>query len=143
MPVNVLQPLFFPDPGELTFNCTVAVRGKRFVKVPTTAITGGPTGTENPNCTEVTVAGERPVGIARFDGNIGDDIPVVKQNCIAPLVAGAAIATAGVWLSLDSQGRVIPYVAGGTPSVDPVIVGVSLEAQAVTGNDVYCLVTCF
>jgi hypothetical protein len=142
MPANVLQPLFFPDPGEMTYNCISVVRGKRFVAPSTTVITGGPLGTENLNCIEVAVAGARPIGIARFDGAIGDDIPIVAQNIVAPLVAGAAI-TMGQWLSLDNQGRVIPYVAGGTPSVDPVIVGFACEAQGSAGSDVMVKVTCF
>jgi hypothetical protein len=142
MPSNVLQPLFFPDPGELTYNCVSVVRGKRFVAPSTTAITGGPLGTENLNCIEVNAAGARPCGIARYDGAIGDKIPVVAQNIVTALVAGAAI-TVGQFLSLDNQGRVIPYVAGGTPSVDPVIVGFACEAQGTAGNDVMCKVTCF
>jgi hypothetical protein len=77
-----------------------------------------------------------------YDGAIGDKIPVVAQNIVTALVAGAAI-TVGQFLSLDNQGRVIPYVAGGTPSVDPVIVGFACEAQGTAGNDVMCKVTCF
>jgi hypothetical protein len=133
MPTNVCTPVF-EQSDQITCKAAGTIRGKRFVVVGATP-TGGMFGTENINIVEVSVAGSRPLGVARYDGISGDQIDVIRGNEIVPCVAGAAI-TANTRVTIDSQGRVIPYVAGGTPSVDPFVVGLACEDQATTGNDV-------
>lgn len=141
MPAASVQPVFVHS-DEVTCNCTGTIRVARGVVVTSTPPAGGMYGTENINVAEVSVAGARPFGFARYAGVLADQVPMIRANWIMPLVAGSAI-TAGQYLSLDNQGRVIPYVAGGTPSVDPAIVGIACESQAVTGSDVVVAVTCF
>lgn len=133
--------LEFFSPGEdTTGKCSATVRGKRLVSLSSTP-TGGMTGTENVNIKECAGATEAPIGVARYEGASGDQIPIISGgNRWLPLVVGAAV-TFGQPLMSDSQGRVIPYVgpittnAAALPTL-PVMVGVALETNAVVDSDV-------
>lgn len=141
MPSAVIQPIFVHS-DEVTCNAMGVIRLARAVVVSPTPPAGGIFGTENINVAEVAVAGARPFGFARYAAALNDQFPVIRANWIIPLVAGAAIV-AGNYLALDNQGRVIPYVAGGTPSVDPLVIGVAVDSQAVVDSLVGVAVTCF
>jgi hypothetical protein len=87
MPTNVCTPVF-EQSDQITCKAAGTIRGKRFVVVGATP-TGGMFGTENINIVEVSVAGSRPLGVARYDGISGDQIDVIRGNEIVPCVAGA------------------------------------------------------
>lgn len=139
MPVNECIPVFEAG-AELTGRCTAAVRGKRFVSV-SADITGGMFGTENPRIKECAGATEAPIGVARYDGVLNQEIPFINiEGLVVPMPAGAAI-TAGELVMSDSQGRPVPFVGpvatGGSPLPDfPIVAGIAVTTQTVVGNDV-------
>lgn len=132
MPTNECIPFFEPS-DRPTGYCVAAVTGKRFVKIANTP-SGGLAGTENMQITPAVAATDNVIGVAGYDGAIGDQVPVLCNGMTVPVTVGAAV-TAGTKVTSDAQGRAIPYVAGGTIGTDPQPVGVAVEDQATVGND--------
>jgi hypothetical protein len=115
---------------EVTCYCVAAVTGGRFVKInrdiPGGVAANAWAGTENPQISQAAAA-DVPVGVSRYDGVIGDNIPVLMANQIIPMKAGAAVA-AGVAVQPDANGQPITLASG-------VKAGVALTAAAAL-NDI-------
>lgn len=106
-----IAPLMLPA-REPTAHAFAAVTGGRAVKlrlgVNAADLDAALVGV--PQVTPITVAGEKPYGIAERDRVAGAKVKIYRNGRI-PIEAGAAIAH-GVRVQLDNVGRVIPYVAG-------------------------------
>lgn len=130
MPANESIPVFEPA-DRVTGYCTATVRGKRFVVAAATPV-GGPTGTENVGIAEAG-AGVAVLGVACYDGVLGENIPMHNDHSWVLMPAGAAI-TAGQELMSDGQGRPIPWVFAANMANKAV--GYACSTQAVVDSDV-------
>ena len=112
---NECQP-FIEDTGQprLTGHVLTAVTGKRLVS--TTGRTSGPalsTATDGGNygiqpCT----AAAKPLGVAAYDGAVGDTIPVIcAPGTVLPITAGGTIA-AGTEVECGTGGTVVTLASG-------------------------------
>ena len=100
---NPCIPLY--DVGRnVTGRATVAVIGKRFVKIT------GNAGKGNPISVGPATAALKPFGIAGYDAPIGDVVPIVKGG-IVPIKAVGAIA-AGAEVEVAAAGAVSTKAAG-------------------------------
>jgi hypothetical protein len=126
MPANEYTPVF--QPGENpSGKCTAAVTGKRLV-ASSADIPGGLFGTENIQIAHCG-AGAKPIGVAGYDGAIGDTIPIFR-NGVGPLTAGAVNLAANTPLMSDAQGRVVLWTTGNH------CIGVSVSASVNVGDDI-------
>lgn len=130
-PANLATP-YYDDGGELTCYCSVAVIGKRFVKI------SGPRQAGNPRqgVTDAVVggnitvapcaAGDDVFGVAAHDADVGTLVTVYRGKKIVPVQAGAAL----------TAGDVVEAGAAGVAVVgdEATAAGVSIDT-AVSGAD--------
>lgn len=122
---NECIPLFRPG-ADITGQCSAAVTGKRVLRITATRdVTTGLIVVAN-----VTVATQRPFGIAAYDAAINTRVPIIKgKGAIVPVTAGAAIAF-DTEVESDTTGRVVTFSTGAK-------VGRTVEAASGAGVDVY------
>lgn len=131
---NVSTPYY--DEGEdLTCIVTTAVTGKTFVDISGNRAAGGTSATDGLNTSTAgnnypiapAAAGARGLGVASYDGAIGD---LVKVQCapgrVAQVTAGGTIA-AGAQVEITTGGKVITLASG-------IAVGKCLNGAVNNGN---------
>jgi hypothetical protein len=121
MPTNECIPVFeFAD--RVTAQCTTAVLGKTFVTVTGTKTSNlVPSGSVQIGASDPTeggnyqvgapAAGGAVLGVATWDGAIGDKIGVICEG-IVPVTVGAGGVTAGQRLQVDATGKVVTATTG-------------------------------
>lgn len=131
----------FDEAGDLSAAVTAAVSAGRFVKISgsfqagplldvstaTSPLTGG-------NLVQVApcVAGDRALGVAKWDApTAGDVVGVHAGHQVVPMVAGAAI-TAGQKIMSDINGQPIPWVSAAAEANNSNGIAVSTAAGAAT-----------
>lgn len=121
---------YYTPGGTLTATCTIAVTGRRFVKISANKEAGPALNTSsagsNFQVAPATVAGSAPFGVAAYDGALNEKIPIFTDGYVTEVEAGAAIV-AGVELEIDASGRVITLATGKK-------VGMALSAASALGQ---------
>lgn len=112
-----IAPLMLPA-REPTADVHTAVTGGRAVKLRlgVNAADVDSAGYGLPRVTPITVAGEKPYGIAERDRAAGGRVKIYRNGRV-PVEAGAALAH-GQRVALDNVGRAIPYVVAA--GVEPI-----------------------
>jgi hypothetical protein len=126
---NDCIPLFRPG-TDLTAQASVAVTGKRVVKI-SAAPASGPGLANTADGSNIKVnhcvgATEVPFGIAKYDAPLNGKVGVIREG-VVPCTGGAAI-TAGQQVMADATGKVIPYVYAG--AAVPIPLGIAVTDGA-------------
>jgi hypothetical protein len=108
---------YFEDGDELTATATVAVTGKRFVR-----ITGDLQADGTLSCGPA-AAGAVVLGVAMYDAAIGRrfTLHTINSGNVVPVTAGAALV-AGTRVASDATGQAVA-AAGGAPALGIVLTG--------------------
>ncbi len=132
MPNNECVPLYRGGAEDYTGHVASTVTGKRFVKVSAalqapvalnTSTTGG-----NIQIAPA-AAGDAVLGVAAYDGAVGDKIPVIREGNTVPVIAGAAVA-AGAAVQAGTGAKAITLAAG-------VKVGTAVTAATADGDEIF------
>jgi Uncharacterized conserved protein (DUF2190) len=116
MPAGVNECIPFYEPGQrITGKCSVAVTGKRFVRITANRTSGpGLSATAEGGVYQVgpPAAGGAVFGVAAYDGALNEIIPIYQgPGFVVPVRCSAAVA-AGDEVQVDATGQVLPFAAG-------------------------------
>jgi hypothetical protein len=113
MPANECRPFY--ETGDVTFQATAAVTGKRFL-APSGTRTSGPglsATSEGSNYQMATCgAGAKPSGVSAYDVASGSKGPCLGQpGKIVPVTAGTGGVTAGQEVMSDATGQAVTWTS--------------------------------